>query len=115
MQRVRTVTVSLTPLMSDIISEVVDELAPIDIIARFDRSEHLALCLKILAPDLVLIALAPDEGDDIALTLSKMLPRAKVIALSHDVRHAYVHLPSRHCSAPIGISPTALIEAIRGY
>ena len=114
MDRIRTVTVSITPLMSDIISAVVAELAPIDIVARLDRSDRLVLRLQMLAPDLLLIGLSRGEGDGIARSLRNALPRAKVIALSHDMRYAYLLLPNRHCSALTEMSPNTLIELFQG-
>jgi DNA-binding NarL/FixJ family response regulator len=115
MYRIRTVTVSITPLLSDIVSQVVAEHAPIDIIASLDRSEGLARRLQMLAPDLVLIGLSQSEGDGIALSLRDALPSTKIIALSYDARHAYLPMPKRRCSALIDMSPNALIEAIRGF
>ena len=45
------------PANERLISAVVAELAPIDIVARLDRSDLLVLRLRMLAPDLVLIGL----------------------------------------------------------
>lgn len=112
---IRTVTVAITPLMSDIISEVVAELAPIDIVAQLNRNDQLVLHLQMLAPALVLIGLGRGEGDDITRTLRNALPRVKVIALSHDTGHAYLPGPGGHRSALIELTPEALIEAIRGF
>jgi DNA-binding NarL/FixJ family response regulator len=111
----RTVTVALTPLLGDIISRVVAERAPIDIVARLDSRNQLPARLQTLAPDLVLIGLCQAEGDAIALSLCNALPRAKVIALSHDARHAYLHVPHRHRTMLNDLSPEALIEAIRSF
>jgi len=112
---IRTVTVAITPLLGDIINEVVAERAPIDIVARLDRSDRLELQLRALAPDLVLIGFCRDEDDGIALSLRSALPLTTVIAFSHDTRHAYVHVPNRPRIALIDMSPAALIEAIRGF
>lgn len=114
MRHIRTVTVAVTPLLCAIISQVVAESVLIDIVARLDRSDQLALRLQTLAPDLVIIGLCQDEGDGIVLSLRNALPRAKVIALSHDTRQAYLPGPDRHRSVLIELSPEALSEAIRG-
>ena len=114
MRPLRTVTVAITRLLGDIISQVVAERAPIDIVARLDGRDQLPLRLQSLAPDLVLIGLCEDEGGAIALSLGDALPRAKVIALSHDAHHAYLPVPHRHRTTLIDLSPKALIEAIRG-
>jgi hypothetical protein len=47
--------------------------------------------LRSLAPDLILIGLRRDEGDQIGLSLVRHLPNVKVIAFSSDGRDAFVH------------------------
>ena len=115
MQPLRTVTVAITPLLGDIISQIVGVRAPIEIVARLDNRDQLALRLRTLAPDLVLIGLGRDEGGAIGLSLRDALPRGKVIALSHDAHHAYLPVPQRHRTTVIDLSPEALIEAIRAF
>jgi chemotaxis response regulator CheB len=115
MRPLRTVTVAITPLLGDIISHVVVERAPIDIVAHLDSRDQLAPRLRTLAPDLVLIGLSRDEGGAIELSLTNALPRVKVIALSHDACHAYFPVPHRHRTRLIDLSPEALIETIRGF
>lgn len=115
MRHIRTVTVAITPLLCDIITEVVAEQAPIDIIARLDRSDEIAPRLQTLAPALVLMGLCRDEDDGLASSMRDVLPRARMIALSRDVRRAYLHAPHRDRAVLIDVSPGALIEAIRGF
>lgn len=115
MRPLRTVTVAITPLLGDIINQLVAVRVPIEIVARLDTRDRLAQRLQILAPDLVLIGLREDEGDAIALSLRNTLPRAKVIALSHDGHQAYLPVPHRHRTTLIDLSPKPLIEAIRGF
>jgi DNA-binding NarL/FixJ family response regulator len=115
MRPLRTVTVTITPLLGDIISQVVAVRAPIEIVARLDRRDRLELRLQILVPNLVLIGLRQDEGGAVALSLCNALPRAKVIALSHDAHHAYLPVAHRHRTTLIDLSPKALIEAIRNF
>jgi DNA-binding NarL/FixJ family response regulator len=113
MRPLRTVTVAITPLLGDIINQLVAVRAPIEIVARLDTRDRLARRLQSLAPDLVLIALRDDEGAAIALSLRNALPRARVIALSHDAQHAYLPVPHRHRATLIDLSPEGLIEALR--
>jgi DNA-binding NarL/FixJ family response regulator len=115
MRSLRVVTVTITPLLADIISQLVGERVPIDIVARLDSRDQLASRLQTLAPNLVLIGLDRDEGGTIALSLRDALPWARVIALSHDSRHAYLAVPPRRRATLIDLSPEALIEAIRGF
>ena len=115
MRPLRTVTVTITPLLGDIISQVVAVRAPIEIVARLDSRDRLELRLQILAPDLVLIGLCQDEGGGLAISLRNALPRAKVIALSHDGHHAYLLVPHHPRTTLIDLSPKALIEAVRNF
>ena len=114
MRPLRTVTVAITPLLGDIISQVVAERAPIDIVARLDSRDQLELRLPALAPDLVLVGLREGEGGAIALSLRSAVPRARVVALSHDGHHAYLPAPRLHGTRLIDLSPTALIETLQG-
>ena len=113
MRPLRTVTVAITPLLGDIIGQLVAERAPTDIVARLDSRDQVALRLQSLAPDLVLIGLRKEESSAIALSLRNAVPQAKVIALSHDAHHAYLPAPHRHDTTPVDLSPATLIEAIQ--
>jgi hypothetical protein len=115
MRPLRTVTVTITPLLGDIISQVVAVRAPIEIVARLDSRDRLELRLRILAPNLVLIGLRQDEGGAIALSLRNAIPRARLIALSYDARHGYLLGPHRGPTTLSDLSPEALIAAIRGF
>jgi DNA-binding NarL/FixJ family response regulator len=115
MRRLRTVTVTVTPLMADIISQLVAERAPIDIVASLDDRDQLASRLRTLLPELVLIGLDQSEGGAVAISLHDAVPRARVIALSHDARHAYLSAPPSADATAIDLSPQALIEAVRGF
>ena len=114
MQGIRTVTVSVTPLLSDIIKELVAEWAPIDIVARLASDDQLALHLQTLAPDLVLIGIGEKDGDSVVLSLDNDLHWARVIGLSHDARHAYLLEPHGRGATQFEMSPEALIEVIQG-
>jgi hypothetical protein len=115
MRRLRTVTVRVTPLLADIINQLVAERVPIDILARLDNRDHLVRRLQTWAPDLVLIGLAPNEGGDIVFSLRNAIPRARLIALSHDAGHGYLLGPHGGPTTLIDLSPEALIAAIRGF
>src|SRR5947209_11223700 len=53
MRPLPTVTVPITPLLGDIISQVVAVRTPIQIVARLNSRDQLELRLQILAPNLV--------------------------------------------------------------
>ena len=65
-------------------------------------------------PDLVLIGLGRLEGDEIGLSLVRLLPNAKVIAFSSDGRNAFTHRMQPQRTALLDVSPQMLIDAISG-
>jgi len=86
----------------------------LDVVARFDKRALLREKLPEIGPDLVLVGLRSHETDRIGRSLLKLLPIAKVIAISSDARQAYLHEMRAHRAAIIDVSTRALIEAIRG-
>jgi hypothetical protein len=104
----------MTPLLTDIIEQLLTEHVALDVVARFDVRDLLEERLQVFAPDLIFVGLRPGEADEIGRGLLSLAPAAKVIAFSNDARHGYVHEMRPHRAALIDISPQALIEAIDG-
>jgi DNA-binding NarL/FixJ family response regulator len=111
---IRTVVVTMSPLLSDIIKQLLIHQTVLDVIAEFDTRDALEERLRNTAPNLILIGLRPGEGDGIGLSFLALVPAAKVIAFSSDGRHAYLHEMRAHRAALIEVSPQALIDAILG-
>ena len=68
--------------------------------------------LQALAPDLILIGLDRNEGDEIGPSLVRLLPNAKVIAFSNNARNAFIHRMQPYRTALLGVSPQVLIDNI---
>jgi DNA-binding NarL/FixJ family response regulator len=111
---VRTVLVTLSPLLADIVKQLVGDQIGLDIVARFDRRALLSTKLPQIAPDLVLVGLRSHEADGVGRSVLEFLPTAKVISLSSDARQAYLHEMRPHRAIIVDVSARALIEAIRG-
>jgi DNA-binding NarL/FixJ family response regulator len=86
----------------------------IEVVGEFDTPDELADRLQRLAPDLVLITLRSDEGDDIGSELATLLPRARIVAFSSDARDAFLYRAPLQRTALLDISPQTLIDAITG-
>lgn len=114
MARIRTVTVTLSGMLGEIIERVLSSRIELEVVARLDDRTALCARLRSLAPDLVLVGLTPDDTDALASSVLGCLPGVKVIAFAGDGRHAYLHEMRAHRAALIDITPEALIAAIMG-
>jgi len=111
----RTVTVTLSPLLRDIIAALVNDHVPLNVVAELDSRSRAALAeIELFAPDLVLIGLRSGETDDVGLALLSQIPTAKVIAISSDGRDAYVHEMRACRTALLSVSPQVLAATIAG-
>jgi DNA-binding NarL/FixJ family response regulator len=109
----RIVTMTLPPLLRDIFIALAVERDHVDIVAEFNRRADAAE-IGHLAPDCVILGLRRGEADQIARRLAAGLPAAKIIAISHDGRDAYVHeMPDRRLALP-DAAPAALAAAMSG-
>jgi chemotaxis response regulator CheB len=111
---IRTVVVTMPPLLTEIIEHSLIGRIVLHVVARFDNRDFSKETLRGMRPDLVLIGLRPGESDTVGRSLLALVPAAKVIAFSSDARHGYIHEMRAHRAAIINISPQALIEAILG-
>jgi DNA-binding NarL/FixJ family response regulator len=106
--------IAMSPLFRDLISELIVKHVTLDVVGEFDTRSGLEEQLQQLAPDLVLIKLCGNEGDEIGLELANILPNSKVIAFSSDLRNAIVYRMPPQRSVLLDVSPRILIDAIIG-
>jgi hypothetical protein len=111
---IRTVMATVSPLLGDIIRRVTEGRVSIDVVAVIESRDSMAERLRALAPELILIALDCGEDDSIAAALADAVPGARVLALSHDAQHLWLHQPGRYRRALANPSLQDLIAAIRG-
>src|SRR5262245_54175292 len=109
---VRTVMVTMSPLLGDIIKQLTAGKFVLDIVAHLDSRISLGRKLRKIAPDLVLLGLRSHETDRIGRTLLTLIPTARVIAFSSDARLAYLHEMRPHRVAIMDVSARALAEVI---
>ncbi len=112
--RIRTVTVTLSRLLGEIIEQVLSSRVELEVVARLDDWTALCARLQPLLPDLILVGLSSDDTDALAGSILECVPGAKVIAFTGDGRHAFLHEMRAHRAALIDVTPEALIAAIIG-
>jgi chemotaxis response regulator CheB len=106
--------VTLSPLLSDIITQAVQPDIDLEVVADFNSREWPDEQLRLMDPELILIGLKVGETDAIAATLLGVAPAAKVIAFSADCHHAYLHEMRPYQKMLIDVTPTVLAEVILG-
>jgi DNA-binding NarL/FixJ family response regulator len=111
---IRTALITLSPLLSDIITQAIKPEIELDVVAEFHSGDLLKEQLRLIAPELVLIGLQAEETDAIAATALAAAPAAKVIAFSADCRHAYLYEMRPYQMMLIDVTPAALAGAILG-
>jgi DNA-binding NarL/FixJ family response regulator len=109
---IRTVMITMSPLFCDLVRELIARRADLDVVGELDTRDGLEEQLRAVAPDLIFIGLRRDEGDEIGLSIVRLLPNAKVIAFSSDMRNAFVHRMQPQRIALSDVSPQVLIETI---
>jgi DNA-binding NarL/FixJ family response regulator len=112
---IRTVTVTMAPIFRDLLTELIAGHVNLEVVGELDTCDGLEEQLRALAPDLILIGLRRDEGDEVGPSLVQTFPNAKVIAFSSDGRHAFVHRMQPQRIALIDVSSQLLIDAILGF
>jgi len=109
----RTVVVTLSPFLRELVTTVVSPEIVLDVIEVLDTRERLTQRLGDLAPDLVLVGLLDAETDAVALPLLAAAPSARILVLASNGEHAWLHVsPGRHSSLS-NVSVHALKEALQ--
>lgn len=114
MARLRTLVVTLSPLLRELVADVLPPQISIDVIEVLDSRERVAQRLRDLAPDLVLIGLLGAETDAVAAPLLSALPSVRVLVLAQNGEHAWLHQSQGRRVALSNFSLRALVEAIQG-
>lgn len=84
----RTLVVTVSPLLADLVADALKTDAPVDIVEVLSRREYLPARLRELAPELLLLGLADGEGDHVATPLLPLSPTTRILTLAPDGRDA---------------------------
>jgi hypothetical protein len=89
-ERLRTLKVTVSPLLGEMIVAVLLPHLPLDIVGLLETREGLTAALGTLSPDLLLLGLLVAEPETIAQSLLVLVPSMKVVALAADGRQAWL-------------------------
>ena len=113
MARLRTLVVTLSPLLRELVTSVLPSQISFDVIEVLQSREGVAERLRDLAPDLVLIGLLEGETDAIALPLLAALPSIRILVLARNGEHAWLYRSYGRRAALPNLSVQALREAMQ--
>lgn len=114
MARLRTLVVTLSPLLRELVTSVLPSPISVDVIEILESRQGVAERLRDLAPDLVLIGLVDAETDAIALPLLAALPSVRILVLARNGAHAWLHQPHGRRTVLSDLSVQALRAAMQG-
>ena len=109
---IRTLVVTVSPLLTDIVTAVLQQRLTLDVIGVLPTRERLAEQLRELAPDLVLLGLLDTETDASARPLLVALPTARFVVLAADGQQAWLYEMRPHRTALTNFSLPALTGAL---
>lgn len=112
MAAVRTLVVTVSPLLTDLVTAVLEPRLTLDVVGVLPTRERLVEQLRELAPDLVLLGLLGAETDACARPLLVALPSAQFVVLAANGQHAWLYEMRRHRTALTDFSLPDLTSAL---
>jgi chemotaxis response regulator CheB len=109
----RTLIVTLSPMLRDLVLRVLAPDIAIDIIEIRDTRDALAERVRDLAPDLVVIGLLASENHDLAQPLLQVAPPLRILLFSPQGQTAWLHGPGTTRVALADLSVQALKSALQ--
>ncbi len=113
MVAVRTLVVTLSPFLRELVTSVLPPQISVDVVEVLGTREHLADRIREIAPDLVLLGLGEGEADAAALPLLAVRPLARILVLTRNGESAWLYeSPGRRVTLS-ELSVASLKEALR--
>lgn len=101
---IRTLVVTVSPLLTDLVTAVLEPRLTLDLIGVLASRERLVEQLHELAPDLVLLGLLGAETDACARPLLAALPSAQFVVLAANGQNAWLYQMRPHRTALTDLS-----------
>lgn len=109
---VSTVVVTVSPLLADLVLDVLRPHLELRVDAVIGRRDRLADHLCALAPDLVVLGLRENETDELAGALLPILPTAEFLVVAANGRHAWLYGMRPHRAALDELTVSSLVSAL---
>lgn len=112
MDNMRTLAVTISPLLAGLIAEVLKPRLSLDLVGVVQNRATLADSLRKLTPDLVVFGLIGEETDAAALPFRAVLPSAVILVLSFNGHYAWLYERSGRRIVLSNLSVSALADAL---
>jgi len=109
---VRTVVVTVSPLLADLVIDVLRPRLRVEVAAVLPSREGLADRLQALTPDLVVLGIGDMESDELAAPLLEALPTAMFLVVAANARQAWLHGMRPNRVVLNDFSVAGLVEAL---
>jgi len=109
---IRTVAVTVSPLLAGLMTEVLKPRLTLDLVGVLQNRATLADSLHKLTPDLVVFGLIGDETDAAALPFRAVLPSAVILVLSPSGHYAWLYERSGRRIVLSNLSVSVLTNAL---
>jgi DNA-binding NarL/FixJ family response regulator len=110
---VRTLIVTVSPLLADLVKTVLRPHLFLDVVEVLSTRDRLMERLHDLSPDLVLLGLLNSEDDSCAVPLLAALVSVRILALAANGAQAWLYEAGPHRTALSKLSPSDLIDALK--
>jgi chemotaxis response regulator CheB len=110
----RTVVVTLSPFLRELVTSVLSSEIVVDVIEVLDTRDRMIERLLDLAPDLVIVGLLEAETDTVALPLlAASSPAARILVLARNGEHAWLYDSRGRRARLSNLSTNDLREALQ--
>jgi DNA-binding NarL/FixJ family response regulator len=109
---VRTLVVTVPPLLADLVKTVLHPRLVLDVLGVEQSRDQALDRLRSLSPDLVLLGLDSGESDATGQTLLAALPSATVLVLAANGEHAWIYEMRPRRTAFKQVSVPSLARAV---
>ena len=113
MASVRTLIVTVSPLLADLVKAVLRPHLILDVVEVLSTRHRLMERLQDISPDLVLLGLLNGEDDTCAVPILAALLSVRILVLAANGAQAWLYEAGPHRTALPKLSSTDLIDAIK--
>ena len=112
MTELTTITVTLSPIVSDLIASLLAARAPVAVAERFNGRPAAEAWISLHRVDLIIVGATAEEAADVVGRFLALAPGATVLALSEDDRSARVRANATGERLLSDVSPDQLADAV---
>jgi chemotaxis response regulator CheB len=113
MVAVRTLVVTVSPLLTELVTATLQPHLSLDIVEVVRTREQLTEKLRDVAPDLVILGLINAETDDCAKRMLAAAPLAQVLVLAADGQRAWLYEMRPRRTTVTDLSAFALLRVLK--